>query len=91
MLIKAATDPGFVLAMMKQIKDGYKLTTELTERNKQLEHEAEQNASKVEFYDKLQSINDNEHAKKVYPVSHIARELNISDAALNNFDVLPIF
>ena len=83
MLIKAATDPGFVLAMMKQIKDGYKLTTELTERNKQLEQEAEQNASKVEFYDKLQSINDNEHAKKVYPVSQIARELKISATALN--------
>ena len=40
----------------------------------------------VEFYDKLQSINDNEHAKKVYPVSHIARELKISATALNTFD-----
>lgn len=83
MLIKAATDPGFVLAMMTQIKESHEKTRQLEEHNRLLEQQAEQNATKVQFYDKLQEIRQKDEAGRIYNVSKIARELGMSPAGLN--------
>nr|DAE55262.1 MAG TPA: KilA protein [Caudoviricetes sp.] len=83
MLIKAATDPGFVLAMMTQIKESHEKTRLLEQRNKQLSEQAEQNATKVQFYDNLQEIRQKDEAGRIYNVSKIARELGMSPAGLN--------
>lgn len=83
MLIKAATDPGFVLAMMTQIKESHEKTRQLEEHNRLLEQQAEQNATKVQFYDNLQEIRQKDEAGRIYNVSKIARELGMSPAGLN--------
>lgn len=83
MLIKAATDPGFVLAMMTQIKESHEKTCLLEQQNKQLSEQVEQNATKVQFYDNLQEIRQKDEAGRIYNVSKIARELGMSPAGLN--------
>ena len=83
MLLKAATDPGFVLAMMEHIKESREKNRLLEEKNKELETQAEQNASKVQFYDKLQEIKQREDVRKTYNVSKIANELGMSPVGLN--------
>lgn len=83
MLLKAATDPGFVLAMMEHIKESREKNRLLAEKNKELEEQAEQNASKVQFYDNLQEIRQREDARKIYSVSQIAHELGLTAASLN--------
>lgn len=83
MLLKAATDPGFVLAMMEHIKESREKNRLLEDKNKELEAQAEQNASKVQFYDNLQEIRQKDEAGKIHNVSKIARELGMSPAGLN--------
>ena len=83
MLIKAATDPGFVLAMMTQIKESHEKTRLLEQQNRLLEEQVEQNATKVQFYDNLQEIRQKDEAGRIYNVSRIARELGMSPAGLN--------
>lgn len=83
MLLKAATDPGFVLAMMSQIKESHERTIQLEEQNRLLEAQVEQNMSKVQFYDNLQEIRQRDEAGKIYNVSKIANELGMSPAGLN--------
>lgn len=83
MLIKAATDPRFVLAMMTQIKESHEKTRLLEQQNRLLEQQAEQNATKVQFYDNLQEIRQKDEAGRIYNVSKIARELGMSPAGLN--------
>lgn len=83
MLLKAATDPGFVLAMMSQIKENHEKTRQLEEQNRLLEAQVEQNMSKVQFYDNLQEIRLRDEAGKIYNVSKIAHELGMSPVGLN--------
>lgn len=83
MLLKAATDPGFVLAMMEHIKESREKNRLLEERNKELEAKAEANASKVQFYDNLQEIRQKDEAGRIYNVSKIAHELGMPAAGLN--------
>lgn len=83
MLLKAATDPGFVLAMMSQIKKNHERNRLLEEQNRRLEEQVEQSASKVRFYDNLQEIRQREEAGKIYNISKIAHELGMSSAGLN--------
>lgn len=83
MLLKAATDPGFVLAMMEHIKESREKNRLLEDKNKGLEAQVEQNASKVQFYDNLQEIRQKDEVGKIHNVSKIARELGMSPAGLN--------
>lgn len=83
MLLKAATDPGFILAMMEHIKESQEKNKLLAEQNRLFAKQAEQNATKVQFYDNLQEIRKKEEAGRVYNVSKIARELGMSPAGLN--------
>lgn len=83
MLLKAATDPGFVLAMMEHIKESREKNRLLDEKNKELEAQAERNATKVQFYDNLQEVRQRDEAGKIYNVSKIAHELGMSPAGLN--------
>lgn len=83
MLLKAATDPSFVLAMMEHVKESRTKNHLLEEKNKALIAQAERNAGKVQFYDNLQEIRQRDESGKIHNVSKIAHELQMSPAGLN--------
>ncbi len=83
MLVKAATDPEFVVAMMEQIKENRQKTIALEEHNRQLQAQIEENASKVQFYDNVTKLDEDARKRKTFIISKIAKELKMSTVALN--------
>ena len=56
MLIKATTDPEFVMVMMDQLKQNRRDNLELKEQNSLLRMQIEENAHKVNFFDNVTKI-----------------------------------
>ncbi|MFR9542510.1 MAG: KilA-N domain-containing protein [Rikenellaceae bacterium] len=83
MLLKAATDPGFVLAMMEQVQISRQKSIELEQRNKSLQAKIDSDASKVAFYDSVVTIEEGAKRRKTFSVSQIARSLKLTPSALN--------
>lgn len=85
MLVKAATDPGFVLAMLSQIKENHEHCRKLENHNAALTKQLEEATPKVAFFDKLQITIESDNERNSYLISKIAYELGMKPAALNAF------
>lgn len=83
MLVRAATDPEFVVAMIDQVKQSRQKNKELEHQNKQLQAQIEENASKVQFYDNVTKLDEDARKRKTFIISKIAKELKMSTVALN--------
>ncbi len=85
MLVKAATDPEFVVAMMDQVKQSRQQNRELAEQNNQLKAQIEENAHKVNFFDNVTNLDEDYNKRRTILISKVARKFKMSAPALNKF------
>jgi len=83
MLVKAATDPEFVMMMIEHLKEKRKKNIELTEINSALMAQIAEDASKVDFFNNVKKLNEHDEKRKTFPISKIANMLKLSAPALN--------
>lgn len=85
MLIKATTDPEFVMVMMDQLKQNRRDNLELKEENSLLRMQIDENAHKVNFFDNVTKIDEDYNKRKTILISKLARRFKMSAPALNKF------
>ena len=83
MLIKATTDPEFVMLMIDSLKHKRRENLELIELNRTLEAQIAENAPKVNFYDNVTEINRKSEKQKTFIISKIATRLKTNPQYLN--------
>lgn len=84
-LLKAASDPQFVLRMLNQVREGYEKGVKLEAKVAQLSEKLNNQVHKVNFYDKVQTHKAISDSNKVYRVTRIAGELGLRAVYLNKF------
>lgn len=84
-LLKAASDPQFVLRMLNQIREGYEKGVKLEAKVAQLSETLDEQTHKVNFYDKVQTYKAISDSNKVYRVTRIAGKLGLRAVYLNKF------
>lgn len=85
MLLKAATDPGFVAIVIEELKKSRMKTIELEAKQEELARRIEEDAPKVAYFDNLQSVKEAFDRKRTYTISKIAHSLGIAPGDLNRF------
>lgn len=83
MLVKAATDPEFVVAMMDQVKISRKKNLELEEHNRRLQAQIDENIPKINFYDNIKEANDKAKKQRTTIISKIAKRVGMNATSLN--------
>ncbi len=85
MLLKAATDPGFVAIVIEELKKSRMKTIALEAKQEELTRQIEEDAPKVAYFDNLQSVKDTFDRKRTYTISKIAHTIGIAPGDLNRF------
>lgn len=83
MLLKAATDPGFVAIVINELKKSRLKEAELEAKQEELTRRIEEDAPKVAYFDNLQSVKETFDKKRTYTISKIAHTIGISPGNLN--------
>lgn len=83
MLMKAATDPGFVAIVIDELTKSRLKEIELEAKQEALTRQIEENAPKVAFYEQVQTVKEKFDKKRTYNISTIAHSLNMRPADLN--------
>ena len=85
MLVKAATDPEFVVAMMDQIKQSRQKNLELEKQNRALQAKIEEDSLKVNFYNNATNLDAEFNKRQTIIISRLASKFKMKPAALNKF------
>ena len=83
MLLKAATDPGFVVIVCDELKKNRLMAMELEAWQRELTRQIEEDASKVAYYENLQAVRESYDTRRTYTVSKIAHSLGMKAGELN--------
>ena len=83
MLLKAATDPGFVAIVCDELKKSRLMAMELEARQQELTRQIEEDAPKVAYYENLQAVRESYDTRRTYTVSKIAHSLGMKAGELN--------
>lgn len=83
MLLKAATDPGFVAIVIDELKKSRLKAMELEAKQEELTRQIEEDAPKVAYFNNLQLEKESYDRKRTYTISKIAHSLNMEPGHLN--------